>query len=436
MRGIRVTDMDDAAERRLPAQADVVIIGAGIVGTAAAYYLAKSGKSVVLCEKGRVAGEQSSRNWGFVRQQGRDPAEIPLIIESLRIWRGLAEETGEDLGFKQAGVFYLADTQEQVAAYEDWLEHAKQYQIDTKLMTRRDIDERLPGATGRWIAALHTPSDGRAEPSLATPALARAATRLGATIAGNCAVRGLETQAGRVSGVVTELGRVKTDTVLCAAGAWSSLFCARHGITLPQLKVRSSVFRTGPAPLVTEHAIWSKDVAFRRRKDGGYTVAHGAATEAPIVPDTLRWMHKFMPAFQAERNRLRLRLDHRFYTELMTQRRWNLEGPSPFEETRVNDPMPSKSILAEASAKLRRLFPALKDVEIVETWAGLIDVTPDAVPVIAPVDKIPGFYLATGFSGHGFGIGPGAGKLAAEMVGGRPTMVDLAPFRLERFFGA
>ena len=427
--------MDDAAERRLPKQADVVIIGAGIVGTAAAYYLAKSGKSVVLCEKGRVAGEQSSRNWGFVRQQGRDPAEIPLIIESLRIWRGLAEETGEDLGFTQAGVYYLADTQEQVAAYEDWLEHAKQYQIDTKLMTRRDIDERLPGATGRWIAALHTPSDGRAEPSLAAPALARAATRLGATIAPQCAVRGLETQAGRVSGVVTELGRVETDTVLCAAGAWSSLFCARHGITLPQLKVRSSVFRTGPAPLVTEHAIWSKDVAFRRRKDGGYTVAHGAATEAPIVPDTLRWMHKFMPAFKAERNRLRLRLDHRFYTELMTQRRWNMEGPSPFEETRVNDPMPSKAILAEASANLRRLFPVLKDVEIVETWAGLIDVTPDAVPVIAPVDKIPGFYLATGFSGHGFGIGPGAGKLAAEMVSGRPTTVDLAPFRLERFFG-
>ena len=429
-----MTDSRETGDLELPSHADVVIIGAGIVGSAAAYYLAKSGHSVVLCEKGRVAGEQSSRNWGFVRQQGRDPAEIPAIIESLKIWRGLAEEIGEDLGFRQSGVFYLADTEEQVAAYEEWLEHARQYQIDTRLMTRRDIDERLPGATGRWIAALHTPSDGRAEPALATSALARAAERLGATIATNCAVRGLETEAGRVSGVVTELGRVRADTVLCAAGTWSSLFCARHGITLPQLKVRSSVFRTGPAPLVSDHAIWSKDVAFRRRQDGGYTVAHGAATEAPIVPDTLRWMKKFMPAFKAERNRLRLRLDHRFYTELMTPRRWNLEGPSPFEETRVNDPAPSTSILGEASANLRRLFPALKDVEIVETWAGLIDVTPDAVPVIAPVDALPGFYLATGFSGHGFGIGPGAGKLAAEMVTGRPTTVDLAPFRLERFF--
>lgn len=419
----------------LPDHADIVIIGAGIVGTSAAYYLAKKGISVVLCEKGRVAGEQSSRNWGFVRQQGRDPAEIPAIIESLRLWRGLSEEIGEDVGFKQAGVFYLADTEEQVAAYEEWLEHAKQYQIDTKLVPRSDIDARLPDNNGRWIAALHTPSDGRAEPSMAAPALARAAERRGAAVIPNCAVRGLETEGGRVSSVVTEHGRIRTDTVLCAAGAWSSLFCARHGITLPQLKVRSSVFRTGPAPLVSEQAIWTKDVAFRRRRDGGYTVAHGAATEAPIVPDTLRWFTKFLPAYKAERNRLRPRLDHRFYEELMTPRRWNLDGPSPFEETRVNDPAPSKAILSEASANLRRLFPRLKDVEIVETWAGLIDVTPDAVPVIAPVDQLPGFHLATGFSGHGFGIGPAAGKLSAEMLTGAPTTVDLAPFRLQRFFG-
>ena len=419
----------------LPSHADVVIIGAGIVGTSAAYYLAKKGVSVVLCEKGRVAGEQSSRNWGFVRQQGRDPVEIPAIIESLKIWRGLAEETGEDLGFKQAGVLYLADTEEQVAGYEAWIEHAKHYQIDSRLLSRREIGDHLPNATGRWIAALQTPSDGRAEPTLATPALARAAARLGATVITKCAVRGMETEAGRVSSVVTEHGRIHTNTVLCAAGAWSSLFCARHGIALPQLKARSSVFRTGPAPLISEHAIWTRDVAFRRRQDGGYTVAHGAASEAPIVPDTLRWFTKFLPIFKTERNRLRLRLDHRFYTELMTPRRWNFDGPSPFEETRVEDPTPNKAILGEAAANLRRLFPQLKDVEIVETWAGLIDVTPDAVPVIAPVDALPGFHLATGFSGHGFGLGPAAGKLSAEMLTGGPTAVDLAPFRLERFFG-
>ncbi|MCY4589302.1 MAG: FAD-binding oxidoreductase [Alphaproteobacteria bacterium] len=419
---------------RVPDTSDVVIVGGGIIGTAAAYYLARGGIDVTLCEKGRVAGEQSSRNWGFVRQQGRDPAEIPTIIESLRLWNGLAGEIGEDVGFARAGSLYLASTERQLSRYEAWLEHARQYQLDTRLLSREEVRKALPGSSGEWIGGLHTPSDGRAEPALATPALARAARRQGAIIVEQCAVRGLDIQAGRVSGVVTEHGRIATSAVLCAGGAWSSLFCARHGIVLPQLKVRSSVFRTAPAPLVSETAIWSQDVAFRRRQDGGYTVAHGSATEVPIVPDTLRWARSFMPSYRDERSRLRLRLDSRFLTELRTPRRWRLDGPSPFEATRVNDPAPSQRILGEAARNLARLFPALAPVPVVESWAGLIDVTPDAVPVIAPVDALPGFHLATGFSGHGFGIGPAAGRLAAEMVSGAATSIDRAPFRLERFF--
>ncbi len=422
------------AAPRLPAACDAVVVGAGIVGTAAAYFLAKRGLSVALCEKGRVAGEQSSRNWGFVRQQGRDPAEIPAIVESLRLWRGLAAEIGEDVGFVQAGTLYLADTGEQAAAYEAWLEHARRHRIGTKMLSRREIAERLPNARGRWIAGMTTPGDGRAEPSLAAPALARAARRLGAHVFGNCAVRGLETEGGRVSAVATEHGRIRTGAVLCAAGAWSSLFCARHGVDLPQLKVRGSVFRTGPAPMVTEHAVWCRDVAFRRRRDGGYTVAHGAATEAPVVPDTLRRFRAFLPAWRAERSRLRLRLDSRFAIEATTPRRWSLDAPGPFEARRVEDPAPSGPILREASANLRRLFPELRDAPVVESWAGLIDVTPDAVPVIGPAGTPPGLFLATGFSGHGFGIGPAAGKLAAEMLAGAPPSVDPAPFRLERFF--
>ena len=113
----------------IPEKSDVVIIGGGIIGVSTAYYLAKYGVSVTLIEKGVIAGEQSSRNWGFVRQQGRDPAEIPTIMRSLGLWKGLSKELGEDIGFKQAGVFYLANTQQQVADYEDWLNYAKEKQI-------------------------------------------------------------------------------------------------------------------------------------------------------------------------------------------------------------------------------------------------------------------------------------------------------------------
>ena len=418
----------------IPTKADVVIIGAGIVGTSAAYFLSKIGLSVVLCEKGEVAGEQSSRNWGFVRQQGRDPAEIPAIIRSVKIWNGLSSEISEDVGYVQSGSLYLANTEQQLSDYEAWLEHAKQYQIDTRILSKSEALNKIPHANGKWIGALTTLSDGRAEPSKATTAISRAAERHGANIITNCAVRGLEFSAGKISGVVTEFGPISTNIVLCAAGAWSSLFCGRHGVELPQLVVRSSVFRTGPAPLISDHSIWCKDVALRRRQDGGYTVAHGSATEVPIVPNSFRWMSKFLPAFKTEKTRLRFRLDHRFYKELTIAKNWKTGSITPFEKERINQVRPSHSILKEAEASLKRLFPELKDIKVLEQWAGLIDVTPDAVPVISPVSKLPGFYLATGFSGHGFGIGPAAGELAAGMITGSATNSELKPFALTRFF--
>ncbi|MFL2917123.1 MAG: NAD(P)/FAD-dependent oxidoreductase [Thalassobaculaceae bacterium] len=418
----------------IPTKADVVIIGAGIVGTSAAYFLSKIGLSVVLCEKGEVAGEQSSRNWGFVRQQGRDPAEIPAIIRSVKIWNGLSSEISEDVGYVQSGSLYLANTEQQLSDYEAWLEHAKQYQIDTRILSKSEALNKIPHANGKWIGALTTLSDGRAEPSKATTAISRAAERHGANIITNCAVRGLEFSAGKISGVVTEFGPISTNIVLCAAGAWSSLFCGRHGVELPQLMVRSSVFRTGPAPLISDHSIWCKDVALRRRQDGGYTVAHGSATEVPIVPNSFRWMSKFLPAFKTEKTRLRFRLDHRFYKELTIAKNWKTGSITPFEKERINQVRPSHSILKEAEASLKRLFPELKDIKVLERWAGLIDVTPDAVPVISPVSKLPGFYLATGFSGHGFGIGPAAGELAAGMITGSATNSELKPFALTRFF--
>ena len=418
----------------VPEKSDVVIIGGGIIGVSTAYYLAKYGISVTLIEKGKIAGEQSSRNWGFVRQQGRDPAEIPTIMRSLSLWKGLSKELDEDTGFKQAGVFYLANNEQQVAAYEDWLNYAKEYQIDSHLIPKSEIEKYVPSNSGDWLAALRTPSDGRAEPSKATGALAKGAERLGAQILTNCAVFGFETEGGRVSSVSTEQGIIKTNSVLCAGGTWSSLFCARHNIPLPQLKIRSSVLRTSPVPKISEHSIWCRDVALRRRQDGGYTIAHGSASEAPIVPDTFRWGIKYIESYKKEKNRLRVKLNGRFYKELITPRRWNINGPSPFELERVYDVSPNKKILEEAFSNLLKLFPQLINAKIVESWGGLIDVTPDAVPVISPVEKVPGFFLATGFSGHGFGIGPGAGELAAQMITGKANKQELLNFDYNRFF--
>ncbi len=244
------------SDTNLPEEADVVVIGGGIIGVSTAWTLARRGLSVVLCEKGRIGGEQSSRNWGFCRQQGRDPRELPLIIESLRIWRGIEKDIEAPVGFKQAGCLYLAETDEQAKGYEDWLDHAKPYQLDSRLVSGDELDTLMPGSSVPYKAALYTASDGRAEPSKAAPAIAEAARRAGARIFTGCAVRGLETSAGRVSAAVTEKGIIKTDTVVLAGGAWSRLFCGNNGLSLPQLKVLSSVMRTKPMPLITENAVW------------------------------------------------------------------------------------------------------------------------------------------------------------------------------------
>ena len=173
----------------LPARADVVIIGGGIVGVSAALYLAKKGVSVALCEKGRIAGEQSSRNWGWCRTMGRDEGEMPLAIESLRLWERMNQEVGAETGFRKAGIVYLCESQSAIDQYEAWLARARQLQVASRLLSADEVDELLPNSTRRWPGALFTPTDGSAEPQLAAPAIAEAARRAGATIMTSCAAR-------------------------------------------------------------------------------------------------------------------------------------------------------------------------------------------------------------------------------------------------------
>src|ERR1700722_6325860 len=134
----------------LPARADVVIIGGGIVGVSAALYLAKKGVSVALCEKGRIAGEQSSRNWGWCRTMGRDPAELPLAIESLRLWAGMNAQTGGDTGFRTSGIVYLCETRRELDGYEAWLDGARQFQVQSGLLGPGEAEEGSPGLARRW----------------------------------------------------------------------------------------------------------------------------------------------------------------------------------------------------------------------------------------------------------------------------------------------
>jgi len=420
------------SDTKLPAAADVVVIGGGIIGCMAAYYLAKKKLSVAVVEKGRIAGEQSSRNWGWCRQQGRDVREIPLIREALTLWGGLNEAVGAETGFRRTGLIYVTKNAAELARWEHWLDEARQYQLHTRLLSAAEAQALMPGCEDKWVGGLHTPSDGRAEPALAGPAIAAAVQKLGVTLHQNCAARGIESEAGAVSAVVTEAGTIGTRAVLCAAGVWSRLFCRRHGVDLPQLGVRASVLRTEPGAEVLDKPVSSPHYGFRRRLDGGYTVGMRGAADFEIIPDAFRYLGKFWTAFQQGRPGIKLKFGKAFFEALGTPHDWAFDKPTPFEATRILDPEPDLNVLNKALANFKTGYPALRGLKIAETWAGVIDTTPDAIPVISPVEALKGFYLATGFSGHGFGISPGAGRLAADIVAGDTPLVDPHPFRFSR----
>ncbi len=416
----------------LPARADVVIVGGGVIGVTAAMFLAEAGQKVVLCEKGVIAGEQSSRNWGWCRAMGRDPREIPLMLESLNFWRGMNARLGAETGFRQIGTVYICPDEKTYAKREAWLPYAREHGIDSRMLRGDAVNDVMTGANEQWIGALHTVTDGVAEPSMAVPAMATYARGLGASILQGCAVRGLELRAGRVAGVVTEKGAIAADRVVLAGGAWSSLFCRSLGLRLPQLKVLATVLRTAAVNHGPPAAGWGPGLALRKRLDGGYTVSHGRVL-ADVVPDSFRYLRDFLPLLKMEWDGVDLAFGRPFFDEWRLTRPWKLDEVSPFEQIRVLDPAPNEADLAGARSTLERIFPAFKGVATAASWGGMIDATPDAVPVISEVEAIPGLIVATGFSGHGFGIGPGAGRLAADLASGKPPIVDPTPFRFQRF---
>ncbi len=421
----------------LPAEVDVVVIGAGIIGTATAFFLAERGVKVLLCEKGRVSGEQSSRNWGWVRQQGRDWAELPIMMEANRIWRGLAGRTGEaGLTFTPSGCLYLCDDEAGLAKYEAWHDLAKQHQLDTEMLSAAEIKARFPGIGGAWRAGMVTPSDGRAEPFRAVPALAKAARRLGVSVVENCAVRMLDIEAGRLAGVVTEKGRVRSSQVVLAAGAWSGHFAANAGINLPQLAVRSTVARTKEAPALYGPNISAPGLSIRRRDDGGYSLATGDLAEHYLSWASFKHLTKFLKLLRisAKDVRLRMAAPRDYPGAWGSTRRWTADEISPFERLRVLNPSPSPLALRRIERRLPNRYPGLKGVGIEEAWAGMIDVTPDAVPTLGEADEIKALFIATGHSGHGFGIGPAVGRIMADLLTDRDPGHDLSRFRPSRFF--
>lgn len=416
----------------VPASADVVVIGGGIVGTCTAYYLAKRGVDVVLLEKGQIGAEQSSRNWGWCRQQNRDARELPMATKSLDLWDRFAEEIGEDVGFRRCGLLYLSNSEAEIATWAKWRDFAATVGVTTHVLSGQEAAERGKATGKSWLGGVFSPSDGIAAPDKAAPVIARGVVKFGGKVVQNCAARGLETEAGRVSGVVTEKGTIRTKTVVMAGGAWASSFCNQVDIRFPQASVRSSILAVGPGAEGLPDALHTARVSVTKRSDGGYTLAISGRASVDLTPQQIRYGKAFLPMFQRRWKSLKPGTTEGLRNGHETLAKWALDKATPMERNRILDPKPDAKLVAETYRRAGELLPALAGRPIAASWAGYIDSTPDGVPAIGEIPSLPGFILAAGFSGHGFGIGPGAGHLIADLVTGAEPIVDPRDYRPER----
>jgi glycine/D-amino acid oxidase-like deaminating enzyme len=411
---------------RLPAEADAVIIGGGITGCATAWNLACRGVQVVLMERGSIGSEQSSRAWGFIRQQGRHPAEVPMAALASRLWETLSGELQADLEFVRGGILTPAETEEDEARMATAVAVGAANGLGTRMLTREEVAALLPQAKAPWRSAAYTAIDAHGEPRKATLAFAEAAVRRGAALFENAGVTDIEVSNGRIASVGTVRGRVRTGAVLVATGIGTAPLCRSLGISLPIQGMRVSVAETAPTRHFTDLAAWTPYCSFRATRRGTFVIGggyRGQVSDIDLTLDGLRHARLFLPLLKGNHKLTRFRLGRAFLRSLAGAIQ---SGPSP-------EPRPNLATVAWNVARFRDIFPHLAELGIQRRWAGITDVTPDLIPIIGPVPNVDGLFIAAGFSGHGFALGPASGRLLAELITKGRASLDLHQFRLSRF---
>ncbi|KAI2671529.1 FAD-binding oxidoreductase [Pseudomonas sp. TNT3] len=419
---------------RLPREVDVAIIGGGLMGCACAYYLSKAGAKVLLIDKSILAGQQSSRAWGFVRQQSRDEAEVPLMQASIEIWRSLERELQTDLGWRNDGCLFVAGNEAERDGYESWLSVARSFSVDTVMLSPREVEKKLPGYAVPQLGGLFTASDGQAEPTLVARAFAMRARELGAHIVEQCGAKGIDVAAGQVVGVETERGYVKAKTVVCAAGVTTFRLLKMLGISLPQQLVRGTVARTTSGPTLSGISTIANGVGFRQRLDGSFNIADDAHVDVDMTLGHLRALQWYAPSLWAHRKSFRFNLNGACLTDLSQRMPWSQAsrlGAGIHERNPVIPP--NDKGLVTAMRALKAAFPGQVGTQIVDRWAGGIDVLPDGIPVIDANTTPRGLAVATGFCGHGFAMGPIVGKTLADWIHSGEPGLDMRQLRLSRF---
>ncbi|MEI8145305.1 MAG: FAD-binding oxidoreductase [Alphaproteobacteria bacterium] len=372
-----------------PGMPDIVIIGGGVTGVATAMNVARAGASVTLLEARQLAAMASGWTLGGVRQSGRHPAELPIARAAVALWPTLTDDLGADVEYRQKGNLRLARTPEEVSVIRDLVRTQHNKGLDLEFLAdNAAVRAVAPAISPSIMAASFCPTDGHANPMKTVQAFAQAARRAGAVIREGVNVTAIETRGAKVTGVVTSEGVIAADRVVVAAGMHAPALLRPLGLDLPYLPQIVTVLQTVPIAPVFEQVfgVANADCAGRQETDGRLRVTTG------IGPWT-----------------------------------GDLEGWRPEQL------QPTAGLVAAMIRRIAAILPVLNDAGVAAIWGGLIDQTPDALPVIEASADVEGLTIAAGFSGHGFGIAPMVGRLVAELALGQSISLPLDAFRLARF---
>jgi len=320
----------------------------------------------------------------------------------------------------------LTDSPDRAEDYHRWIDMARSYGLDSRVALADEVEQIMPGFAGRYLMAIFTPSDGQVNPVKAVAAYVGALRRLDVEIREDYRATAIVTAANQVVGVQTDDGFIATSTVVLAAGAGSKTLLRSVGLEVPIHFVGQTVALTTAVPRLTNACVWTGEIGFRQARSGGIVLSSGGLGDVKVDVDSLASLlspRQFSQAFPMYwKNREYLRIRPRELIGALTSR---TKGGSFKDVARYSD-------VAHAHETLSRYFPELR-CSLSMAWAGTIDGTPDALPVLDAVDQLSGLVVATGMSGHGFGIAPAVGRIVADLVTGGSSKFDLRPFRLRRF---
>lgn len=368
-------------------QAEVIIVGGGIIGCAAAYHLAKEGVSVLVLEGSpHIGNGGSTRNGGGVRQSGRDPWELPLVMYAIQnLWPKLSDMLDTNVEYYQHGNLRLGSTPAHEKILQGLTDRAAACGLDVRMISGDEARRINPYLSDVVTCASWCPTDGHANPLMATMGYYKMARRLGAHFISDEKVVELRKIKGAVRQVVTASGNVyEGDKVILAAGYESRFIASTVGIDIPMQPVLLETLVTEAVAPMFWQMLGTADADFY-----GHQTEHGS-----------------------------------FVFGLNS-------GLEPF--AKPGRPV-SSSIAASAACRgILHYFPSLQEIKVVRTWAGWMDACADHVPVISTVEEVPGLILACGFTGHGFGIAPAVGLVLSQLATGQETAVDLSALRYDRF---